>query len=171
MAYDMDQNCPLGEVQPAFDEGESLFFSYFECYIRMIGQGSTYRMKASHSYEGGSGLFWVYRRLFTRNYHWECFFTLLDNSGTTINPWGLGNQVACSAKPQTVHGTRHSACFQCVHEYFRCNLAAPSLGKPMSRNRTLARMRALTLGKVKDCEKGAMLESTRCQLCDLVWQR
>ena len=69
MAYDMDQNCTLGEVQPAFDEGESLFFSYFECYIRMVGQGSTYRMKASHTYEGGSGLFWVYRRLFTRNHH------------------------------------------------------------------------------------------------------
>jgi hypothetical protein len=35
----------------------------------------------------------------------------------------------------------------------------------------LERIKAQTLGRDKDCEKRAMLESTRCRLWGWVWQR
>jgi len=41
--------------------------------------------------------------------------------------------------------------------------AALSLGKPMSTISNLATMKAQTLESVKDLEKRAMLESTRCR--------
>jgi len=41
--------------------------------------------------------------------------------------------------------------------------AAPSLVKPMSAISNLERMKAWTLGRVREIERRAMLESTRCQ--------
>jgi hypothetical protein len=49
--------------------------------------------------------------------------------------------------------------------------AAPNLGKPMSGISKLERMKVLILGKVKDFEKRAMLESTTCLPGGQVQQR
>jgi len=42
IAYYMDRNWALREVQLAFDEVDSPFFFYFESSLRIAGQGSTY---------------------------------------------------------------------------------------------------------------------------------
>jgi len=43
IAYYMDRNSALQEVQLAFDEVDRQFFSFFKSQLRMIGQGPTYR--------------------------------------------------------------------------------------------------------------------------------
>jgi len=52
IAYYMEQNVALREVQVAFDEVDHLFFSLFECYLGMLGQGPTFCSKASGTFEG-----------------------------------------------------------------------------------------------------------------------
>jgi len=42
IAYNMDRDCVLREVQLPFDEVDHLFGSRFESYSKMIGQGPTY---------------------------------------------------------------------------------------------------------------------------------
>jgi hypothetical protein len=51
IAYYIDRNWALGEVQLAFDEVNLLFFSCFETLFRMLGQGPTYWSKASCTFE------------------------------------------------------------------------------------------------------------------------
>jgi len=70
IAYYLDRNWALGEVQLAFDEVDRLFCSHFESYLRMIGQGPTYWSKASRSFEGRAGSFWAYWRPFAWYYNW-----------------------------------------------------------------------------------------------------
>jgi len=65
IAYYMERNWALREVQLAFDEVDRLFYSRFESYLRMIGQGPTYWSKASRTLEGHAWSFWAYQRLFT----------------------------------------------------------------------------------------------------------
>jgi len=72
--------------------------------------------------------------------------------------------------------TYHAWCMSCsfvwVHSWaVSGSKAAPCLGKAMSAFRNLERITAQTLGRDKDCEKRAMLESRRCQLFGRVWQR
>jgi hypothetical protein len=57
IAYHMDRNWALQEVQLAFDEVDSPFFSYFESSLRISGQGSTYWSTASQTFERSSGSF------------------------------------------------------------------------------------------------------------------
>jgi len=52
IAYYMDRNSALREVQLAFDEVDRLFCSCFESQLKMIGQGPTYWSKASRTFEG-----------------------------------------------------------------------------------------------------------------------
>jgi len=54
IAYYMDRNWALREVQLAFDEVDSPFFSYFECSLRITGQWSAYGSTASWTFEGSS---------------------------------------------------------------------------------------------------------------------
>jgi len=68
IAYYMDRNWALRDVQLRLDDVDNLFFSYSECYFRLLSQGSTYWTKASHTFEGSSGSFWANRWPFTRNY-------------------------------------------------------------------------------------------------------
>jgi len=51
IAYYIDQNWALHEVQLAFDEIDYLICSPFNSYLRMIGQGPTYWSKASRTFE------------------------------------------------------------------------------------------------------------------------
>jgi len=57
IAYYMDRNRALREVQ---DEVNNLFFFHFNSKFRIIGQGSTYWSKASHTFEGSSRSFWAF---------------------------------------------------------------------------------------------------------------
>jgi hypothetical protein len=57
IAYYLDRNWALREVQLAFDEVDRLLCSCFESYLRMIGQGPTYWSKASRTFEGRAGSF------------------------------------------------------------------------------------------------------------------
>jgi len=57
IAYYMNQNWDLQEVQLAFDEVDSPFFSYFEISLRITGQGSAYGSMASWTFEESSSLF------------------------------------------------------------------------------------------------------------------
>jgi len=52
IAYYMDRNWALHEVQLAFDEVDRLFCFCFESKSSMIGQGPTYWSKASRTFEG-----------------------------------------------------------------------------------------------------------------------
>ena len=52
--YYMDRNWALREVQLAFDEVDSPFFSDFESSFRITGQGSAYRSTASWTFAGSS---------------------------------------------------------------------------------------------------------------------
>ena len=52
IAYYMDRNCALHEVQLRFDEVDRRFLSHFESELRMIGQGPTHWSKASRTFEG-----------------------------------------------------------------------------------------------------------------------
>ena len=70
IAYYTDWTWALWEVQHPFEEVDSLFFSYCECQLRIIGPRSTYRSNAIQIFEGGYGSFRAYRWPFTCNYHW-----------------------------------------------------------------------------------------------------
>jgi len=52
MAYYMDRNWALREVQLAFDEFDSPFFYHFESSLMITGQGSAYGSMASWTFEG-----------------------------------------------------------------------------------------------------------------------
>jgi len=54
IAYYMDRNWALREVQLPFDEVNCLFCSRLESQLRMTGQGPTYWSKASRTFEGGA---------------------------------------------------------------------------------------------------------------------
>ena len=54
IAYYLDQNWALREVQLAFNEVDSPFFSYFEISLKLTGQGSTYGSTASRTFVGSS---------------------------------------------------------------------------------------------------------------------
>jgi hypothetical protein len=54
IAYYMDRNWALREVQLAFDEVNSPIFSYFESSLRITGQGSAYGSTPSRTFEGSS---------------------------------------------------------------------------------------------------------------------
>jgi len=69
IAYYMDRNWALRDVQLAFDEVDSPFFSYFESSLRITGQGSAYGTTASWTFEGSSCSFRTDCRPFTWNYH------------------------------------------------------------------------------------------------------
>jgi hypothetical protein len=64
----MDWNWALREVQLAFNEVNLPFFSRFESWLRMLGQGPTYCSMASCIFEGCVGSFWAHRRPFARYY-------------------------------------------------------------------------------------------------------
>jgi len=53
-AYCMDRHWAVREVQLAFDDIDRLFFSSFDTWWRMIGEGPTYWSKASWTFEGCS---------------------------------------------------------------------------------------------------------------------
>jgi len=57
IAYYIDQNWALREVQPASDGVYRLFSSWFESKLRMIGQGPTFWSKASCTFEERAGSF------------------------------------------------------------------------------------------------------------------
>jgi hypothetical protein len=52
IAHSMDRNWALREVQLAFNEVVSAFFSYFKSSLRITGQGSTYASTANRIFEG-----------------------------------------------------------------------------------------------------------------------
>ena len=54
IAYYMDRNWALREVQLAFDEVNSPIFSYFESSLRITGQGSAYGSTSSRTFERSS---------------------------------------------------------------------------------------------------------------------
>jgi len=69
IAYHMDGNWALGEVQLAFDEVDSPFFSNFESSSRITGQGSAYGSTASWPFERNRGPFSPEGCLFNWNYN------------------------------------------------------------------------------------------------------
>jgi len=54
IAYYMDRNWALREVQLAFDEVNSPIFSYFESSLRITGQGLAYGSTPSRTFQGSS---------------------------------------------------------------------------------------------------------------------
>ena len=68
IAYHVDRNRALREVQLAFDDVDHLFFPRFVTGERMIPHGPTYGSKASGAFEGYAGLFWAHQRPFARCY-------------------------------------------------------------------------------------------------------
>jgi len=68
IAYYMDRNWALSDVQHAFDVVDRLLFSPFESELRLIGQGPTYWGMASHTFEGRTWLFSAYLRPFAWYY-------------------------------------------------------------------------------------------------------
>jgi len=68
IAYYMDRNWALREVQLAFDEVDSLFIYRFESWLKVIGQEPTYGNKASCTFERCAGSFWAHHRPFARYY-------------------------------------------------------------------------------------------------------
>jgi len=69
IAYYMDRNWALQEVQLAFDEVDSPIFSYFEISLRITGQGSAYGSTSSRTFERSSWSFCTDWRLFTWDYN------------------------------------------------------------------------------------------------------
>ena len=130
IAYSMDRNEGVREVQLAFDEVNSPFFSYFESAIRITGLGSTYWSTDSRIFDVSSWSFWAHWRPFTRYNNRERFFKLLNDSRITIYPWGLRNRVARIEKPHTMHGACHSAWFGSIHEQSWCKRPHQVLGSP-----------------------------------------
>jgi len=126
IAYYIDRNWALREVQLAFDEVYCLFCSRFESQFRMIGQGPTFWSKGSCTFEGCAGSFWAYGRPFTWYYNGKCFLKLVDAMRAAINTWGLWNWVAGIEELHTLHGARHTAGFRCIHEKSRCEGRAKS---------------------------------------------
>jgi len=126
----MDPNWALQAVKLALDEVDRLYFSFFESWIKMICQGSTYWGMASCSFQGSSWPFWACQWPFTCNYTWLCFLKSLDDSGTGINPWGLPNRVACIEEPYTMHNADYTAGYRCIHETSRCKRPHQALGCP-----------------------------------------
>jgi len=70
IAYYMDRNWAMREVQLSFDEVNSLFFFQFNSSFKIIGQGSTYWSKASHTSKRSSRSFWAYWRQRAWNDSW-----------------------------------------------------------------------------------------------------
>jgi len=70
IAYYIDRNWALCEVQLTFDEVDCLFCSCFKCYLKMICQGPTYWSKASRTFEGRVWSFGDYRRPLAWYYDW-----------------------------------------------------------------------------------------------------
>jgi len=130
----MDRNWALWDVQLAFDEVDSPFFSYFESSLRIAGQGSTYWSMATKTFEGTSWSFWDDSWLFTWNYNWSLFIKLLDDSQITNYPSGCQNRVAPIEKPHTVHGARHAACSGCLDEHSGSRRPHQVLGSPWARS-------------------------------------
>jgi len=130
----MDRDWDLRDVQLAFDEVDSPFFSPFKSSFRITGQRSAYGSMASWTFERSPSPFCADWRPFTWNGNWWLFLKLLDDSGTRNYPWGLWNRVARIQKPHTMHGIRHSACFGCIHELCRCNRPQQVLGSPCARS-------------------------------------
>jgi hypothetical protein len=54
IAYYMDRNWALREVQLAFNEVDSPIFSYVESSLSITGQGSAYRSTSSQTFERSS---------------------------------------------------------------------------------------------------------------------
>jgi hypothetical protein len=54
IAYCMDRNCTLREVQLAFDTADGPIFSYFESSLRITGQCSAYESPSSRTLENRS---------------------------------------------------------------------------------------------------------------------
>jgi len=70
IAYYLDQNWVLCEVQLAFNEVDSPFFSYFDISLRITGQGSTYGSTASRTFQGSCWSIWTEWWPFRWNYNW-----------------------------------------------------------------------------------------------------
>jgi len=70
IAFYVDRNWGLREVQLAFDEVDSHFFSDFKSWFSIIGQGTTYQNKVSHTFEGGSWSIWANGWPHTWYYNW-----------------------------------------------------------------------------------------------------
>ena len=116
----MDRNWALWEVNLAFDEVDSLFFSIFESWFMMIGQGPTYWSNASHTFGERTWSFWASWQPIARNYDWQCFLKLLDDSRATMRYWCLRTRVACIEEPHTMPGAHHTAGFSCIYEQSGC---------------------------------------------------
>jgi len=134
IAYYMYEKAALPEVQLAFDEVDSPFFSHLESSLTITGQGSKYGSMASRIFERSSWLFWADWWPFTWNYNCWCFLKLLDVSQITKYPRGFWNRVASIQKPHTMHGARHSACFGRIHEQSGCKTPHQVLGSPWVRS-------------------------------------
>jgi len=128
IAISEDRDWTLRKAQPAFDEFDSLIISYFESYSKILGQGSIYGSKAGHRFEGTYWSCGAYRWPFLWNYNWHCFLQLLNDSDTTINPWGLWSRVACMEEAHTMKGTCHSARVRCEHDQSWCKRTQQVLG-------------------------------------------
>jgi hypothetical protein len=134
IAYYMDRNWALREVQLAFDEVDSVIFSYFESSSRITGQGSAYGSTSSQTFERSPWSFRTYWRPFTWNYNRQRFLKLLDDSRTTNHTGGLRNRVARIEKPYTMHGTRHLVVFGHIQEQSGCKRLHQVLGSPWARS-------------------------------------
>jgi len=134
IAYYMDRNWALQEVQLAFDEVDSPIFSYFKSSLRITGQESAYGSISRRTFERRSWSFRTDWRLFTWNYNRQRFLKLLNDLRTTNYPWGLWNRVAPIEKPHTMHGARHSAVFGRIHKQSGCKRPHQVLGSPWARS-------------------------------------
>ena len=170
IAYYMDQNRALREVQLTFDKVNSLLFSYFECLLRTIGQESTYWSKATHTFEGGSGSFRAYRRPFTGTYDRPCCFDSADDSGTIITLGDVGNQVACNETPHTVDGPHLSVCFGCVHEQSWCKDCTKSW-EAHERDQQFGENEGTKSGKSETLRKEGNARINEVSAMRPVWQR
>ena len=133
IAYYMAANLALCQVWIACDKVDHLFSSQFDRWLRMPGQGPTYWIKASRTFEGCAWLFWAEWQLFAWYYNWQCFVTLLNYMPAAINTWGLSNRVAGIEEPPTVNGASHIAHFGCIHEQAHGKRPHQVLGSPWAR--------------------------------------
>lgn len=134
IAYYMDRNGALEEVKLEFNKIDCLFSSPNECQFRLLGQESRCCSKTFHTFEGLSSSFCAHQQSFTRKCNRQCFFKLVDDSGTESNHWWLQYSLACNERTHTMHGVSHSPGFGCIREQFQTQKPHLILRSPRQRS-------------------------------------
>jgi hypothetical protein len=134
IAYCMDPNWALREVQLASNEIDRMFCSTFESQLRMISQGPTYWSNGSRAYEGHASLFWAYSPPLASNHRSNCCLKLLDDTRAGISCWGLQIGVVCIEERHTIHWACLRAGARCIQEQSQCKRPYQVSGSPWAQS-------------------------------------